>query len=205
MQISPKEYNNFKALCNMKDLFETYDQLSAICNKWSEIEARKGLDYNDCEAFQNECEEIGFTFDFDLSAEPNNLRPIENTPQDKHLTSDNANQIFNSFSGTGCYYKYNLGFFLTDGSKEFAEQLQCFWLLDILISVQGTKIKDQPFQVWYINRIGRTDRFLVTAEDGNNNILYHQLIEYSDFKHDSAKLYLSINEYEKIILLPSEY
>ncbi|MCP1251438.1 hypothetical protein NK212_06190 [Elizabethkingia sp. S0634] len=190
----------------MEELFERYEKLKATCNKWSKIESRKGLDYKDCEAFQKECEKIGFTFDFGLSAEPNNLRAIEiNAPLDKHLTSDNANQHFDSYTGTQCYYKYNLGFFLTDGSKDFAEHLQCFWLLDILISVQGSKITNNPFQVWYINRIGRTDRFLVTAEDGNNKILYHQLIEYSDFKHDSAKLYLNINESEKIIFLPSEY
>jgi uncharacterized protein (UPF0212 family) len=49
------------------------EKLKATCNKWSKIENRKGLDYKDCEAFQKECEKIGFTFDFGLSAEPNNL------------------------------------------------------------------------------------------------------------------------------------
>jgi hypothetical protein len=83
----------------MEELFERYEKLKATCNKWSKIENRKGLDYKDCEAFQKECEKIGFTFDFGLSAEPNNLRAIEiNVPLDKHLTSDNANQYFDSYT-----------------------------------------------------------------------------------------------------------
>lgn len=63
-----------------KDLFQHYDlmpeNLSKICEKWSEKEINHGLSYKDCEEFLKECELIGFTFEFGLSSEPYNLRKM---------------------------------------------------------------------------------------------------------------------------------
>lgn len=66
----------------MKDLFEHYQEqpepLKAICDKWSDKECKEGLDYNDCKAFLQEVEAIGYTFDYGLDAEPFNLRKLIN-------------------------------------------------------------------------------------------------------------------------------
>ena len=44
------------------DLFEDYEllpeELKAVCDKWQQKSAYWGLDYNDCEIFQKECEAI---------------------------------------------------------------------------------------------------------------------------------------------------
>lgn len=67
------------------DLFEAYHQLpeelKAILDKWQQKEASFGLDYKDCKAFQEECEAIGYTFDYQLDAQPFDLRPISSTEQ----------------------------------------------------------------------------------------------------------------------------
>lgn len=64
----------------MNDLFENYNlmpkNLSEICDRWFKI-GLEGLDYNDCKLFLKEVQEIGYTFDFKLDAEPFNLRKIE--------------------------------------------------------------------------------------------------------------------------------
>lgn len=69
----------------MKDLFEYYQEqpkiLKNICEKWSLKEANNGLNYKDCEQFLNEIEKVGYTFEYDLSAEPYNLQK-----QDEFLT-----------------------------------------------------------------------------------------------------------------------
>ena len=66
-------------LINMKDLFEYYDEqptnLKAIT---SEMEQNvDGVGYPALEAFKQRCEAIGYTFDYDLSAEPFNLRKFD--------------------------------------------------------------------------------------------------------------------------------
>ena len=64
----------------MTDLFEDYHkqppELRAIV---SEIEEKSltGLDYPDLVLFQSRCEAIGYTFDYDLSGTPFNLKATE--------------------------------------------------------------------------------------------------------------------------------
>ena len=60
------------------NLFEHYTEqppeLQKICNHWAEIQATDGLTYKDCKKFLDQVQEIGYTFDYELSAEPYNLR-----------------------------------------------------------------------------------------------------------------------------------
>ena len=62
------------------DLFECPDlippDLKAITNKWNQISIESGLTYDNCEEFLKEVEEVGYTFDFYLDAEPYGLRKI---------------------------------------------------------------------------------------------------------------------------------
>jgi len=77
---------------SMKDLFEYYDEqptnLKAIT---SEMEQNAdGFDYPTLEAFKQRCEAIGYTFDYDLSAEPFDLRKFN--PND--LTTKDLGLLF---------------------------------------------------------------------------------------------------------------
>lgn len=62
------------------DLFKNYEFISEnlreVYDKWMEIESSKGFEYKDCEEFLKECEAIGYTFEYQLDAQPLYLRPI---------------------------------------------------------------------------------------------------------------------------------
>lgn len=62
----------------MTDLFQHPDQwpteLANILNKYAE---ESELDYIQLDDMLKECEAVGYTFDYDLSAEPFNLKKIE--------------------------------------------------------------------------------------------------------------------------------
>lgn len=50
--------------------------LKVITDKWNQISMEEGLTYDTCGEFLKEVEEMGYTFDFYLDAEPYGLRPI---------------------------------------------------------------------------------------------------------------------------------
>ena len=63
----------------MKDLFEHYEEqseeLKELLKKWSD-RLDFGLSYKDCNRFKSQCQKIGYTFDYYLTADPYGLRPI---------------------------------------------------------------------------------------------------------------------------------
>lgn len=75
------------------DLFEDYElipeELKAVCDKWQQKAMHEGLDYNDCAIFQEECEAIGYTFDYGLDADPFDLRAID--PKEQKLENQTIN------------------------------------------------------------------------------------------------------------------
>ena len=93
------------------DLFEDYsllqEELKAVCDKWQEKAAYRGLDYNDCEIFQKECEAIGYTFDYGLDAEPFDLRPINLGQQQlqDHITNNQNPDIMGTTNDLSWYDK----------------------------------------------------------------------------------------------------
>ncbi len=106
------------------------------------------------------------------------------------------------FTGTEQYYKYTTGLLLTDGVKYLADACDCYWLLDIIVSYQfNRKIACEPFQTYKLTVNQKRNSAKVTIEDGNENVLKTQIIEYTDFPLDEIKLWCI----DKVILLPSEY
>ena len=117
------------------------------------------------------------------------------------------------FTGTENYYGYRLfagpviGTY-TDGVKFLEDECGAYWLIDAIFSYQYGKIKKEPFQVWTLNKcVYKTGKragqeyWKLEGQDGNNNVIAKQIIEFSDFPLDEIKLYL-IN---RVLLLPSEY
>jgi hypothetical protein len=128
------------------------------------------------------------------------------------------------FTGTSCYYKGSLGLKYTDGIKYLAESCRAFWLLDVIASHQGERVKgggrlaDEAFQLWTLTvhpegkrPIGTVDGIkapvMATAEawsdtpskDGSR-LLARQHIPVTDFPLESVKLYLT----NGVLYLPSE-
>lgn len=113
----------------------------------------------------------------------------------------NANELFNQHTGSEQFYRTNFNHLITEGAHDLCETCQSFWLIDVILSYQiYGNVRQEPFQVWKLERI-KKDRFLVTATDGNENVIATQKIPFSDFPHDSATLW-NVNS---VIMLPSEY
>jgi hypothetical protein len=113
------------------------------------------------------------------------------------------------YSGTYYYYKVGFGnnYVLTDGIKKLIELCECAWLIDIVWSAYP-KTKKQDFQVWKITTKNNTA--IVSATDGNDNIIYKQKIEYTDFPLESFEFYCTYGSLDGVnsifvIMLKNEY
>jgi hypothetical protein len=119
------------------------------------------------------------------------------------------------FTGTEDYHAFNAlcrNVVLTDGAYYLADTAGAFWLMDIIGSVYAAhperkKFWDMGFAVWVLKVEG--SKGVVTADDGNGNIIYTQDIPYTDFPLPEITLYAelgeTINEGEvMVVMLPSE-
>lgn len=113
-----------------------------------------------------------------------------------------ANHYFGSQNGSENFYRHNLsGIVYTDGIKELAEKCNAYWLLDLIVSHQlHEQVKNQPFQVWDLQR-EKESAFTIRCTDGNFNYVTSQEIAFSDFEYDLATVWLV----DGCIMLPSEY
>jgi len=112
------------------------------------------------------------------------------------------------FTGTLQYHRLSGNLKYTDGFIYLAQKVGCYWLSDIISSVQELdSIKTNEFIIWRIIVQGNTA--IVTAysdceEDGtytNDKLLYKQKILYTDFPRGIFEFY-QIND---VVLLKSEY
>lgn len=123
------------------------------------------------------------------------------------LTNKNKGDLA-MFIGTEQWHPHWLRrFTYTDGVKFLAENTDCFWLLDIIASYQPEKkFRDEEFQVWRLVRFADDPhKATVFADDGNDNTLGTQILEYTDFPLSEIKLYLAGVGTQKVLMLPSEY
>lgn len=100
------------------------------------------------------------------------------------------------FTGSENWYRHGLNrnVLYTDGAQHVAEHGGAYWLLDIIAIAQQheKRVRDEEFQVWKLSV--RDDRSAsLVCDDGNENIVYTQNIEYTDFPLDEIKLYFTNN------------
>lgn len=119
-------------------------------------------------------------------------------------TKEELERNLPQFTGTDGYHKLSMLFprlLLTDGVKYLCENAGCYWLMDIIGSVQHSpKMRGQEFQTVVFTK-GKG----VVITDGNDNILYKQRVASSDFPMSEIKLFVADGDGNKIIMLPSEY
>lgn len=120
------------------------------------------------------------------------------------IESQKLEQELLQFIGTEHYYSIRSDFMGTDGVKYLAEQASCFWLLDLywshLLNIDHIA---NPFTV--LRMTVQNSAAYVVIEDGNDNVLAQQFIEYTDFPLASITLYGCWNEQEWVLMLASEY
>lgn len=116
------------------------------------------------------------------------------------LTADELNH----FTGTGVWYRHSLapGITYTEGVKYMADRAGAYWLVDkiaITNRYAAETLREQPFQVWKLRRDGSGAN--LTVEDGNENEVYRERIDFTDFPLPEIDVWFTDN----VILLPSEY
>jgi len=116
------------------------------------------------------------------------------------LTAINLRQ----FTGSENWYRHgiNRNVLFTDGAKFVADEGGAYWLLDTIAICQrhDKRAANEEFQVWKL-KVNEDRTASLVCDDGNDNLIYTQHIEYTDFPLDEITLYFVNN----VIHLPSEY
>lgn len=113
--------------------------------------------------------------------------------QTANLTVANLAQFNNGTNGYTRHWMRKL--VCTDGI-EFLNANGCAWFIDIVASHQlNPKVSAQEFQVWKLKPLTEKGFMAIAVcEDGNDNIVVRQKIEYTDFPFDrfpeGLKVYL---------------
>lgn len=125
-----------------------------------------------------------------------------------------ANDSLKNYMGGEKFCRYGqTKIIYTMGVQEITEKSQSNWFLDIIYSYQSA-LRKEEFQVWKLEReysfttengiktvLARKDVFNVVCEDGNDNVLIKQRIEFSDFPFDEFTVWFQ----NETIYLPCEH
>jgi hypothetical protein len=122
------------------------------------------------------------------------------------MTAQWANEL-NNFSGTENYYRIMTDAVITDGAKFVADKGGAYWLITAIASYLPKFTQKETFIVatLHVTRTATASTALLKLDDGNDNILAEQFIEYTDFPLDEFKLYACYNGDMWVIMLPREY
>jgi hypothetical protein len=107
------------------------------------------------------------------------------------------------FTGTDHWYRHGLmpKMSFTDGVKYVAETGGAYWLIDKVATNQlEPRIRAEEFQCWKLV-VDDKQAAVLTADDGNGNVLHTEKIEWTDFPLDQIELWVEGD----VILLPSEH
>ena len=122
------------------------------------------------------------------------------------MTAQWANEL-NNFSGTERYYRITPDTVITDGAKFVADKGGAYWLMTAIASYLPEFTPKETFIVanLTVSRSESSCTALLKLDDGNDNILAEQFIEYTDFELDVIKLYACYTGDMWVIMLPREY
>jgi len=110
-------------------------------------------------------------------------------------------QKLSHFNGSENIYNHYLNKLkFTDGIKYLAEQLNCFWLIDLVASYQH-ELLNNSFQLWSIRLKSDKGAIIECREDTNLPPLVTQVLEYTDFPLNNFEFYVVGGT----MLLKSEY
>jgi hypothetical protein len=108
------------------------------------------------------------------------------------------------FTGTENWYRpgLNRNVLFTDGAKFVTDGGGAHWLRDAIAICKRyeERVAAEEFRVWKLSV--RSDRTAtLVCDDGNDNIVYTQHIEFTDFPRDEITLWFA----NSVIYLPREH
>jgi hypothetical protein len=117
-----------------------------------------------------------------------------------------ANELHN-FSGTERYYRITPDTVITDGAKFVADKGGAYWLMTAIASYLTEFTEKENFIVanLTVTRTATACSAILKLDDGNDNLLAEQFIEYTDFELDEIKLYACYADDLWVIMLQREY
>ena len=121
----------------------------------------------------------------------------------KHQDVQQLREDLAQFTGTTRYYRINRKTLLTDGTHHLAERAGAYWLMILFASYLQEMDCKEWFTVLKLDAAGVTAKVII--EDGNDNVLATQEIEYTDFPFPSIALYGCWDGESWVLMLPSEY
>jgi hypothetical protein len=110
-----------------------------------------------------------------------------------------------AFTGTESYYRVWTNLVATDGVKEMADELNCYWALNdiaVMLVPQIEAIED-TFAVVKVHVDLKTNEADILLDDGNYNVYYTYHVPFTDLKCN-LRLFLQKGE-NWVVMLPSEY
>jgi hypothetical protein len=107
------------------------------------------------------------------------------------------------FIGTTGYYRMKRRHLLINGTKYFAEEAECFWMMDAIAS----HLSEIGTEDWFVQVrvIDNGSRATMIYEDGSGKEHALQEIPYSDFPMHAISLYTCWDAEHWVIMLPSKY
>ena len=122
------------------------------------------------------------------------------------MTAQWAQQL-SQFSGTENYYRIMPNVLMTDGAKFVADNGEAYWLMTAIASYLPDFTNKETFIVanLKVTLTATASTALLKLDDGNDNVLAEQFIEYTDFELDELKLYACYNGDVWVLMLPKEY
>lgn len=130
------------------------------------------------------------------------------------ITPEEIQANLDRFNGSDTFTQWSPLFrnsVLTEGALYLAENCGAYWLMDLIGSYQSeSKFRTQNFQVWKLKTVLSLKKmektWLVTAEDGNENVITRQDVGVSDFPLNGIEIWAIRNELGGLtLMLPSEY
>jgi len=118
------------------------------------------------------------------------------------------------FTGTEGYHKLSLGNMkATDGFACLCEKAKCYWLSDIVSSVQCVQkvIDHSNFIIWRVVKNGSgciVEAYWDCEENGSyseTKLLYTQKVEYTDFPFDKEDEVFEFYQQGDVVLLKGEH
>ena len=93
---------------------------------------------------------------------------------------------------------------LTEGALYLAQAAKCFWLFDLYASHLIDRDGDKD---WFncLKLVKRGEGAEIVIEDGNDNALAKQTVDYTDFPLDSITLFACWCQNYWVVMLPGEY
>ena len=116
-----------------------------------------------------------------------------------HELQNNLSQ----FTGSENFYRVMPRLVITDGVQYLARQANSYWLVSAIYSHLITQPICSDFVVARLTVSEKTADLVL--DDGNDQIIAEQAIDYTDFPLDAISIYCSYREKTWVLLLPSEY